>query len=129
MRLWLAIGAVVGVILWAATSLILGAGEGVVAGLVGGLFFGLLAGLWYGGVDVLQHYTLRLTLAARGYMPLHYARFLDYAAALIFLQKAGGGYLFVHRLLLEHLAARPPATGQAPTATPADEAVPALLHA
>ena len=31
--------------------------------------------------------------------------FLDYAARLVFLQKVGGGYIFIHRLLLEHFAA------------------------
>ena len=37
--------------------------------------------------------------------PLNYARFLDYCAARIFLRKVGGGYIFTHRLLLEHFAA------------------------
>jgi hypothetical protein len=33
-------------------------------------------------------------------------RFLDYAAKdLNFLQKVGGGYIFIHRMLLEHFAA------------------------
>ena len=36
-----------------------------------------------------------------------YARFLDHAADLIFLQKVGGGYRFIHRLLLEHFAEMP----------------------
>ncbi len=39
-------------------------------------------------------------------MPWNYARFLDYAAEeLNFLQKVGGGYMFVHRYLLEYFAA------------------------
>ncbi|MGH7528402.1 MAG: hypothetical protein ACREMX_17035, partial [Gemmatimonadales bacterium] len=97
-------GAQVGVLLGAIVTLFLGPREGLNAGLVGGLFFGLLGGLWDGGLDVIRHYTLRLTLAARGYAPLDYARFLDHAAALVFVQRAGGGYLFVHRLLLEHFA-------------------------
>ena len=33
-------------------------------------------------------------------MPLRYVRFLDYAAERIFLCEAGGGYIFVHRLLM-----------------------------
>ena len=37
-------------------------------------------------------------------MPWNYARFLDYATALIFLRKVGGGYIFVHRLIMEHFA-------------------------
>jgi hypothetical protein len=41
----------------------------------------------------------------RGYAPLHCGRFLDYATERIFLRKVGGGYIFIHRLLLEHFAA------------------------
>jgi hypothetical protein len=40
----------------------------------------------------------------RGYAPADYARFLEYAVRLVLLQRAGGGYLFIHRLLLEHFA-------------------------
>jgi hypothetical protein len=40
-------------------------------------------------------------------MPRDYARFLDHAADLIFLQKVGGSYRFIHRLLLEHFAEMP----------------------
>ncbi len=37
-------------------------------------------------------------------MPWNYSRFLDYCAERIFLRKVGGGYIFVHRLLMEHFA-------------------------
>jgi len=37
-------------------------------------------------------------------MPLHYSAFLDYCAERIFLRKVGGGYIFVHRLLMEYFA-------------------------
>ncbi len=40
-------------------------------------------------------------------MPWRYARFLDYAAERLFLRKVGGGYIFVHRLLLEYFASLP----------------------
>ena len=66
---------------------------------------GLIALLWFGGQDVIQHFVLRLLLYRFGKMPLNYAHFLDYAAnELNFLQKVGGGYMFVHRYLLEHFA-------------------------
>ncbi len=70
-----------------------------------GLFGGLTAGLWFGGMDVLQHIVLRLLIWRSGDAPLNYPRFLDHAAKLILLQKVGGGYIFMHRLLLEHFAA------------------------
>jgi hypothetical protein len=37
-------------------------------------------------------------------IPWRYSRFLDYAAERILLRKVGGGYIFVHRLLLEYFA-------------------------
>jgi hypothetical protein len=36
------------------------------------------------------------------------ARFLDYAAERVFLRKVGGGYIFVHRLLLDYFAGMKP---------------------
>jgi hypothetical protein len=37
-------------------------------------------------------------------MPNHYAAFLDEAANRVILNKVGGGYMFIHRLLQEHFA-------------------------
>ena len=85
-------------------GLIVGPSGGLYFGLGGGLFVGILGALWYGGLEIIQHYTLRLILIIQGHTPRNYARFLDHAAALIFLQKVGGGYRFIHRLLLEHFA-------------------------
>jgi eukaryotic-like serine/threonine-protein kinase len=93
-----------------------GLGIGILTGLINGLSygvnslysvgvsFGLVGALRYGGLDVIQHYTLRLILLIQGQTPANYARFLDYAVDRIFLQKVGGGYRFIHRLLLEHFA-------------------------
>uniref|UniRef100_A0ACD5GT57 Uncharacterized protein n=1 Tax=Desertifilum tharense IPPAS B-1220 TaxID=1781255 RepID=A0ACD5GT57_9CYAN len=50
---------------------------------------------------------MRLILYCQGCIPWNYSRFLDYATERIFLQKVGGGYIFVHRLLLEHFAQMP----------------------
>jgi hypothetical protein len=83
---------------------------GLVAELVGGrILIGTTTGLLFGmlspaGIACLQHFALRLVLYCNGYVPWNYARFLDYATQLIFLQKVGGGYIFIHRLLLEHFA-------------------------
>jgi MFS family permease len=53
---------------------------------------------------VLQHYSLRLVLWRNHDAPLNYVRFLDHAAERILLRKVGGGYIFVHRMLLEYFA-------------------------
>lgn len=72
----------------------------------GGLLVGAVIGVWYGGVEALRHYGLRLMLRASGRAPLRVVRLLDHAVALVFLRRAGGSYLFVHRFLLDHFAAR-----------------------
>ncbi|MBH8555963.1 hypothetical protein I8751_27210 [Nostocaceae cyanobacterium CENA357] len=38
-------------------------------------------------------------LYRKNYIPLDYVSFLNYASDRIFLQKVGGGYIFVHRRL------------------------------
>jgi len=68
-----------------------------------GVFFGYLA---LGGLAVVQHFILRLTLWLAGYTPFNLVHFLDHAANLILLRKAGGGYMFIHRLILEHFATK-----------------------
>jgi len=71
-----------------------------------GIFFGVLASIWYGGLDILKHYWLRATLSqVEGAPPLHRTiAFFDNAAELVLLRKAGGSYLFLHRLLQDYFA-------------------------
>ncbi|MHC1574848.1 MAG: NACHT domain-containing protein [Candidatus Methanogasteraceae archaeon] len=73
-----------------------------------GLYVGLLFGLLFGGLACIQHVFLRIMLWRNGSAPLNYVRFLDCAADRIFLRKVGGGYIFVHRLLLEYFASLEP---------------------
>jgi hypothetical protein len=58
-----------------------------------------------GALDVLHHYTLRVLLAIRRRAPLRLAEFLDDGVEMGFLRRAGAGYTFLHRILLEHFAA------------------------
>ena len=53
---------------------------------------------------LMQHFSLRLVLWLNEYAPWNYARFLDYATDRLFLQRVGGGYRFIHRLIQEHFA-------------------------
>jgi hypothetical protein len=85
-------------------GLLFGLGSGLVLGLGGAL----LGGLRFGGHACLRHFALRLVLWQKHLAPLHYVRFLDYATARIFLRKVGGGYVFIHRMLLEYFAALHP---------------------
>ena len=69
-----------------------------------GVILGLLFGLFGAGEACIKHFTLRVVLYCDRHIPWNYTHFLDYATQLIFLQKVGGGYIFIHRLLLEHFA-------------------------
>lgn len=61
--------------------------------------------LWLGGIDVLNHFTLRWMIYFKRQGPFDYAHFLDYTSdQLQFTQRVGGGYIFIHRMLLEHFA-------------------------
>ena len=72
--------------------------------LVSSLFFSILMAMMESGRPVIQHLSLRIILWINGFIPWNYARFLDYATERILLQKVGGGYIFVHRMLMEHFA-------------------------
>jgi hypothetical protein len=68
------------------------------------LVLGAAASLALGGMAVIKHAILRLILYRSGHIPWNYSRFLDYAAERVLLRKVGGGYIFMHRLLLGHFA-------------------------
>ena len=82
-------------------------GDGLPVGLICG--FGLLVALASGlnkggGLAVIRHFALRAILGFKGLVPWQYVRFLDFSVERIFLQRVGGGYAFVHRLLLDYFA-------------------------
>ena len=89
---------------WARTVLLFGLVVGLGGGLVFGLLGGLARGMHKGGNFFIQHWLLRLLLWRKGFAPLRYVRFLDYATDRVFLRKVGGGYIFIHRMLMEHFA-------------------------
>ncbi len=64
--------------------------------------------LWLknGGFTCIQHFNLRRILYRKGCIPWNYARFLDYASERLLMKKVGGGYVFYHRMLMEHFARR-----------------------
>jgi hypothetical protein len=77
---------------------------GVRAGIILGVTLGLVVALATGGRAYLQHLALRTVLAYKSHAPWRYKEFLDNATERLFLRKVGRGYIFVHRLLLEHFA-------------------------
>lgn len=81
-------------------SLLFGLAVGIFMGLLSGTVFGLAVG----GAACIQYAVLRFILVHNGDIPRHIVNFLEYAVERIFLRKVGGGYLFPHRMLLEHFA-------------------------
>ena len=70
--------------------------------LIFGSLLGMVLALRKGGLDIVQHYTIRCIMYKA--FPFNYARFLDPAVDLIFLERVGGGFIFVHKFLLDHFA-------------------------
>ena len=88
-------------------------------GLGGGLFIGLFVGLLggfmrYGGQSFIQHYALRWVLANNGSFPFSvttdriFIEFLDAMKDRILLRRVGGGWVFIHRTLLDYFASLHP---------------------
>jgi hypothetical protein len=101
---------------------------GIASGLACGIGFGLVGGLstWpvmgmafavmltivffvifaiaHGGIAWIEHYLLRWYLWHAGCLPMNYVHFLNSAAKYVLMRKVGGGYMFVHKLVLEYFA-------------------------
>ncbi len=65
---------------------------------------GLLTCAYSGGLAVLRHSVLRLLLWCTHTFPWQATPFLDDARACHLVRRVGGGYSFMHRLLLEYFA-------------------------
>ncbi|MEM8721776.1 MAG: NACHT domain-containing protein [Cyanobacteria bacterium P01_G01_bin.39] len=85
-------------------ELVVGLFFGLTSGLICGLLFGLIFSLEKGGFTCIQHFNLRRILHKQSHIPWNYARFLDYASERLLMKKVGGGYVFYHRMLMEHFA-------------------------
>ncbi|MCB8959050.1 MAG: NACHT domain-containing protein [Ardenticatenales bacterium] len=61
----------------------------------------------YGGSNLVKHLIIRGLLWLDIQLPLHLTQLLDETVELAFLRKVGGGYIFMHDLLLEQLSKTP----------------------
>ncbi len=82
------------------SGLTIGPINGLALGLFGVVFLGLRGGLQ----AVLRHYILRFYLWRARLFPWDATRFLDDSKARMLLQRVGGGYSIIHRLLLDYFA-------------------------
>ena len=92
-----------GFVLGLCSKLVLDVYSGLALSLYVSLAFTVIYGLSAGWQTCSQHLILRILLWRTGCTPLNYIRFLDYAVERLLLRKVGGGYIFIHRLLLEYL--------------------------
>lgn len=95
------------------TSLIFGLIFWATRDLVGNTKLGFLFGLLYGWSDLIAYKILLIGIKFANLLPWKLVPFLDHCVDLIFLRRVGGGYIFVHRLLMEHFAemyVEPPAS-------------------
>lgn len=96
-------GAVIGALIGNADGALIGN----LGGLGGALFYMLVFGLFASGgalFGLVPHMLTRYVLYWRGKSPLNMADFLDYVSERILMRKVGGGYIFIHRMLLEYFA-------------------------
>ena len=102
------IGGALGITMTVVFSIAYGIAFGPINGLLGvtgGLAGGLVGWFIFGGITYIKHLLLRILLYRKNCIPWNYVRFLDYAAERIFLRKVGGGYIFIHNILLDYFAA------------------------
>jgi hypothetical protein len=75
-----------------------------IAGAGIGLGVATVVALQCGGGAYLRHWALRALLVRNQDIPPRYVAFLEYAARCVLLKRRGGGYQFLHRLLLDYFA-------------------------
>jgi hypothetical protein len=108
----LLVGPILGMTITIGIGLIYGMGFGPDVELIEGPILGLAValGVWliYGGSPWVLHYLLIIAFRINNFAPLKYAHFLDYATDRIFLRKVGGGYVFIHRMIMDYFASLEP---------------------
>jgi hypothetical protein len=68
------------------------------------LLAGTVGALQRGGGAYLRHRALRRQLVRNGAIPKDYLAFLQFAERNVLLRRQGGGYQFLHPMMLDHLA-------------------------
>ena len=65
----------------------------------------MLSCITQGGLNpAMKHFALRVVLCRKGFMPWDYARFLNFCTEKLLLQRVGGRYRFIHKLVQDYFA-------------------------
>lgn len=107
-------GIIIGIIFGCVLFVVFGLGGEPFFGIGNGWIFGSIYGvLEFGGKTYIQHYALRWVLARNGVLPYPWpwqdkqlTAFLDAMGDRILLRRVGGGWVFIHRYLLEYFASK-----------------------
>ncbi len=94
----------VGAATFVATTLVFSLSYGLAYGACVGVTIATVMALWLGGADVIHHVVLRVLLHSRGAFELDATSALDHVVDLGLMRRAGNGYMFMHAMLLRHLA-------------------------
>lgn len=85
-------------------------GGGILAVVLVGIMVQIVAAppifTFFGGLAWLQHRTLRFMLVRRDWLPRRLVPWLNTMTGIGILRRVGGGYIFIHRTLLEYLSAQ-----------------------
>ena len=106
----LLLGGLLAVVTWPILMLAIGGDkirqDGWQAAITIGAMTALAGFVWGGGREVIRHLSLRAILTATRQLPRDLAGFLDHCTTdLEFLREVAGGYMFIHRQVLEYFAA------------------------
>lgn len=63
-----------------------------------------ISALIFGGFNVINHYLLRFLISHFAQIPFNFLPFLNSSVRHVLMYQVGGGFIFIHRLLQEHLA-------------------------
>lgn len=107
LRSGLVAGSVTGVPVYLLLNLWLDRNLCVFEGLFIGLFCAVLIGYRNGGKAYFLHFLLCRILQKNNHIPREYTSFLNYCTERSLIQRIGGRYRFIHRLLQEHFAEIP----------------------
>jgi TIR domain len=78
--------------------------QAIVFAICNGLFVGVMLSLYFGFIDVIKHVVLRWLLHRHGSLPQALDSFLQFSVDIGLMRKLGSNYLFIHRMLRDHLA-------------------------
>lgn len=97
-------GIAIGLISGFTAGMLISLSLGTRYGLLFGIIFGVNLFILTGGITAFCHYNLRLILSYKDMILFDYINFLNYISKILLMKKVGGGYVFYHRMLMEHFA-------------------------